>query len=114
MQNYNKPQQAIILKGVAQQILSMGLPDFHELGKMLNVFGFTVIDNERLNELVVSETKQETGHLESSNARIELQILAQDWIKTVDSDYTPIARWMQEQYDEWLDIHNLECLTVIE
>lgn len=114
MQNYNRQQQAIILKGIAQQILQMNLPTLDVVNTMLSEFGSTLIGNERLSELIVAETKQETGHLESSSARIDLQVAVQHWIETVRANDRSIGEWMQEQYDEWLDIHNLEWLTVIE
>lgn len=46
MQNYNLQQQAIILKVIANQLLSMAVPSFEELNKMVNSFGYTIISNE--------------------------------------------------------------------
>lgn len=43
MQNYNQQQQAVILKGIAQQLLSMNVPSFEQARKLLSEFG---IDNE--------------------------------------------------------------------
>src|SRR5690606_14157284 len=44
MQNYNQQQQAVILKGIAQQILSMNVPSFDVVDKLFREFGKT-IDN---------------------------------------------------------------------
>ena len=44
MQNYNQQQQAVILKGIAQQILSMNVPSFDVVDKLFQEFGKT-IDN---------------------------------------------------------------------
>lgn len=38
MENYNLQQQAVILKGIANQILSMNLPSFNEAGKLFKEF----------------------------------------------------------------------------
>ena len=38
MQNYNQQQQAVILKGIAQQILSMNVPSFNQAEKLFNEF----------------------------------------------------------------------------
>ena len=34
MQNYNQQQQAVILKGIAQQILSMNVPTFNQVEQL--------------------------------------------------------------------------------
>lgn len=47
--NYNKQQQAVILKGIAQQILSMSVPSFEELDKLTSEF----ISKETTNQYVV-------------------------------------------------------------
>ncbi len=39
MQNYNQQQQAVILKGIAQQILSMNVPSFKVVKKLFEEFG---------------------------------------------------------------------------
>ena len=46
MQNYNKQQQAVILKGIAQQILSMNIPSFDEVDKLLGEFGKCIDDKD--------------------------------------------------------------------
>lgn len=46
MQNYNKQQQAVILKGIAQQILSMNVPTTDEVNKLLNEFGSHITDKD--------------------------------------------------------------------
>ncbi len=38
MQNYNQQQQAVILKGIAQQILSMNVPSFNQAEKLFREF----------------------------------------------------------------------------
>lgn len=38
MSNYNQQQQAVILKGIAQQILSMNVPSFETVGKLFKEF----------------------------------------------------------------------------
>lgn len=44
MQTYNQQQQAVILKGIAQQILSMNVPSFDVVDGLFQQFGKT-IDN---------------------------------------------------------------------
>lgn len=39
MQNYNQQQQAVILKGIAQQILQMNVPSFDVVKKLFKEFG---------------------------------------------------------------------------
>jgi len=46
MQNYNKQQQAVILKGIAQQILSMNIPSFEVVDKLFREFGKTIDDSD--------------------------------------------------------------------
>jgi hypothetical protein len=43
MQNYNKQQQSIILKGIAQNILQMSVPTFDELNKLLHEFEWAAL-----------------------------------------------------------------------
>ena len=38
MLNHSKQQQSVILKGIAQQLLTMQMPTFAEIGKLLNDF----------------------------------------------------------------------------
>lgn len=45
MQNYNQQQQAVILKGIAQQILSMNVPSFTVVDKLFQEFGKTIEDS---------------------------------------------------------------------
>lgn len=42
MQNYNQQQQAVILKGIAQQILSMNVPSFNQAEKLFKEFGIGI------------------------------------------------------------------------
>ena len=42
MQNYNQQQQAVILIGIAQQILSMNVPTFNQVEKLFNEFGINI------------------------------------------------------------------------
>ena len=42
MSNYNQQQQAVILKGIAQQILSMNVPTFNQAEKLFNEFGINI------------------------------------------------------------------------
>ena len=44
MQNYNVQQQAVILKGIAQQLLSMNMPSFAEVNKLFGAFEMILID----------------------------------------------------------------------
>lgn len=46
MQNHNKQQQAVILKGIAQQILSMNIPTFEVVGKLFEEFGIDFEGNK--------------------------------------------------------------------
>lgn len=46
MQNYNQQQQAVILKGIAQQILSMNVPSFEVVNKLFEQFGKTIDDSD--------------------------------------------------------------------
>jgi hypothetical protein len=46
MSNYNKQQQAVILKGIAQQILSMNVPSFDEVDKLFQMFEKTIEDKD--------------------------------------------------------------------
>jgi predicted Zn-dependent protease len=46
MSNYNQQQQAVILKGVAQQILSMNVPSFNQAEKLFNEFGIDFEGNQ--------------------------------------------------------------------
>lgn len=46
MQNYNQQQQAVILKGIAQQILSMNVPSFEVVDKLFQEFGKTIDDSD--------------------------------------------------------------------
>lgn len=46
MQNYNKQQQAVILKGIAQQILQMNVPTFEVVDKLFQEFGKTIEDSD--------------------------------------------------------------------
>ncbi len=52
MQIYNKQQQAIILKGIAQQILSMNVPTFNEVDKLLKEFNQTIYPMDIINEML--------------------------------------------------------------
>lgn len=45
MQNYNQQQQAVILKGIAQQILQMNVPTFEQANKLFEMFGKTINDS---------------------------------------------------------------------
>lgn len=51
MQNYNKQQQGIILKGIAQNLLQMSVPDINQLNQMLEEFGFTITTNSKIDAL---------------------------------------------------------------
>jgi len=46
MSNYNQQQQAVILKGIAQQILSMNVPSFNVVDKLFQEFGKTIDDSD--------------------------------------------------------------------
>ena len=46
MSNYNQQQQAVILKGIAQQILSMNVPSFDVVDKLFQEFGKTIDDSD--------------------------------------------------------------------
>lgn len=46
MSNYNQQQQAVILKGIAQQILSMNVPSFNIVNKLFEEFGKTIDDSD--------------------------------------------------------------------
>lgn len=46
MPNYNTQQQAVILKGIAQQILSMNIPTFEQVEKLFKQFGIDFEGNE--------------------------------------------------------------------
>ena len=46
MSNYNKQQQAVILEGIAQQILSMNVPTFDEVDKLFQMFEKPIEDND--------------------------------------------------------------------
>ena len=43
MQHYNKQQQSIILKGIAQNILQMSVPTFDELNSQLRNFEYCIL-----------------------------------------------------------------------
>jgi acetate kinase len=46
MSNHNKQQQAVILKGIAQQILQMNVPTFNEVSKLFEMFEKTIDDSD--------------------------------------------------------------------
>lgn len=51
MNNYNQGQQAVILKGIAQQILQMNLPSFTQVNKMFEEFNIDFEENKIYNQL---------------------------------------------------------------
>ena len=51
MQNYNQQQQAVILKGIAQQILSMNVPSFNQAEKLFREFGIDFEGNELYSQM---------------------------------------------------------------
>ena len=55
MSNYNKQQQAVILKGIAQQILSMNVPSFDEVDKLLQQFNQVIYPKDIITELCEKE-----------------------------------------------------------
>lgn len=57
MQNYNHQQQAVILKGIAQQILSMNVPTFNEVDKLFVQFGQVIYPKAIVEELCEKEQK---------------------------------------------------------
>jgi hypothetical protein len=67
MQNYSQQQQAVILKGIAQQILSMNVPTFQQAEKLFIEFGIDFEGNELYSQmfaalevaLTLSEENQE-------------------------------------------------------
>ena len=44
MSNYNIQQQAVLLKGIAQQILQMNVPTFEQANKLFKEFGLVLIN----------------------------------------------------------------------
>ncbi len=52
MLNYNKQQQAVILKSIAQQILSINVPSFNEVDKLLKEFGQTIYPMDIIDEML--------------------------------------------------------------
>ena len=73
MQNYNQQQQAVILKGIAQQILSMNVPTFEQANKLFKEFGiflnqgFDIIELSSL--LEVKGIIQKSGTWRSHNSK---------------------------------------------
>jgi hypothetical protein len=57
MSNYNKQQQAVILKGIAQQILSMNVPSFDEVDKLFQQFNQVLYPKDVISELCEKEQK---------------------------------------------------------
>lgn len=55
MQIYNKQQQAVILKGIAQQIHSMNVPTFNEVDKLLKEFNQTMYPVDIIDEMIQKE-----------------------------------------------------------
>jgi len=51
MSNYNQQQQAVILKGIAQQILSMNVPSFNQAEKLFNEFGIDFEGNQLYSQM---------------------------------------------------------------
>lgn len=47
MHNYNKQQEAVILKGIALQIMNMNMPSVSELKKLLDSFDIQVNNTEK-------------------------------------------------------------------
>lgn len=60
MSNYNKQQQAVILKGIAQQILSMNVPTFEEVNKLFQEFGTSVLHSTQPIYVVMTASPQQT------------------------------------------------------
>lgn len=68
MYNDNKQQQAVILKGIASQILSMNMPSIAEVNKLLSLFGlgklepyqFYIITNHDDPKINLGELFEET------------------------------------------------------
>lgn len=52
MKTHNKLQQAVILKGIAQQILSMSIPTFDEVDKLLREFNQTLYPIEVIDDMI--------------------------------------------------------------
>ena len=52
MQNYNQQQQAVILKGIAQQILQMNVPTFDIVDRLFQHFDKIISDTDAINDLV--------------------------------------------------------------
>lgn len=57
MSNYNQQQQAVILKGIAQQILSMNVPSFDEVDKLFQQFNQVIYPKDIITELCEKEQK---------------------------------------------------------
>ena len=51
MQNYNQQQQAVILKGIAQQLLQMNVPSFEQAEKLFNEFGIDFEGNQLYSQM---------------------------------------------------------------
>lgn len=99
MQNYNQQQQAIILKGIANQILSMNLPSFIVVDKLFNEFGKSITNKDQLDN--------------NSAALISMQLLIQDVIETlIGNEERHIAQWIDERYKEDLEIYNMKTVIV--
>lgn len=51
MQNYNQQQQAVILKGIAQQILQMNVPTFNQAEKLFKEFEIDFEGNQLYSQM---------------------------------------------------------------
>lgn len=51
MQSYNQQQQAVILKGIAQQILQMNVPSFNQAEKLFKEFGIDFDGNHLYSQM---------------------------------------------------------------
>lgn len=86
MQIYNKQQQAIILKGIAQQILSMNVPTFNEVDKLLKEFNQTLYPVDIIEEL----------HTD----RFFFKQLVEDTREAIYSSYPSVAEWIDDSIKE--------------
>ena len=67
MQN-DKLRQAVIIKGIAQQLLSMSVPDFNELDKLLKPFDYTLQGKKPIIMYdKISELESEISQLRDDN-----------------------------------------------
>lgn len=107
MEKNSKDFEAIVLKGIASQLLQMNKPSMQQAAELFNTIGFVIVPEGNYNKAV-----DDANVFQS--ALVSMQLLVQDARDTLEERDPSISFWIKERYDETLEQYDLHSINIQE